>query len=190
MTDEPQTPEQRPDGRSDAEDERSGRRSALPRVAWSAAVPAVLAVIGAVLPWFAPTGSGQLAVRIPRAYCWQAGRIGFLAPVVLVGVAVVVLGPRLGWFAKDQPPRRLTRDGILLAAAGIVAAGVLALAWALLPASYTFPGGLSWQSLEQAGFDMQRGPQPGFVLSLVAAASAIVCGAVLVLEGRHEPGDG
>ena len=158
------------------------------RLAWLPAAPGALALVAAVLPWFAPTGAGVGRVRldIPRAFCWQAGRIGFLAPLVIVGVCVAVLGPRHGWFGKDQPPRTLRADGLLLAGAGVVAGAVLVATWYLLPASYTFSG-LTWDTLVAAGYAMHRGPQPGFWIAVVAAVAALGSGIALVLIDRRTP---
>src|SRR5689334_20802266 len=80
---------------------------------WLPATPAVLAVVAAVLPWFAPTGYGQGGgLQIAPAYCWQAGRIGFLAPLALVIAAVAVVGPRHGWFARGEL-RSYRHDGLV-----------------------------------------------------------------------------
>ena len=171
---------------TDGKVSRSRTGSAL---AWLPATFAVVALVGAALPWFAPTGTGRGArLDIPEAYCWQAGRIGFLAPLVLVVVALLVVGPRLGWFAKNQPARRLRRDGLLLAGAGLAAGIVLALTWVLLPKSYTFSG-LTWDALVGIGLDLRRGPQPGYFLTVAAAADAVVCGIVYLFAGRREASD-
>ena len=146
-------------------------------------MPGIVALVGAVLPWFAPTGRG---VSIPKAYCLQAGRVGFLAPLALIVAAVVVLGPRLGWFAKDQPTRRLDTDGLIMGGAGAAAAVVLGLAWVLLPSSYSFSG-TTWDRLNSSGRHLTRGPQLGFVISIVAAALGIVCGVALLMAGRRDP---
>ena len=165
---------------------RSRAGSAL---AWLPATFAVVALVGAALPWFAPTGTGRTGrLDIPEAHCWQAGRIGFLAPLILVVTALSIVGPRLGWFAKDQPARRLGRDGLLLIGAGIAAGAVLVLTWVLLPKSYTFSG-LTWDNLAAAGFDMRRAPQPGYFLTIAAAADAVVCGVVYLLAARREASD-
>lgn len=171
MTDEPTTPPNEPKPR-------------LPRVAWLAAAPAILALVGALLPWFAPTGTG---VSIPVAHSWQAGRIGFLAPLAIVGGGIAVLGPRLGLFSKGQPVRPLGRDGMAVLLSGALAAVVIVLAWFLLPASYTFSGGVSWDQLASAGHNLKREPQFGYFISIAAAVLAIGCGAALLVAGRREP---
>jgi hypothetical protein len=171
----------------DGEVSRGRPGSAL---AWLPATFAVVALVGAALPWFAPTGTGRSGrLSIPEAHCWQAGRIGFLAPLILVVTALSIVGPRLGWFAKDQPARRPGRDGLLLAGAGVAAGVVLLLTWVLLPRSYSFSG-LTWDNLAAAGFDMRRGPQPGYFLTIAAAADAVVCGVVYLLAARREASDG
>jgi hypothetical protein len=155
----------------------------LPRAAWLAAVPAVAALVSAVLPWFAPTGRG---VSIPKAYCLQAGRVGFLAPLAIIVAAVVVLGPRVGIFGKGQPTRRLDTDGLIIGGAGVAAAVVLGLTWLLLPTSYTFPG-KTWDQLNAEGAHLSRAPQAGYLISIAAAALAIVCGVLLLVAGRRDP---
>lgn len=147
---------------------------------------AVPALVGAALAWFAPTGSGQGGgLQIAPAYCWQAGRIGFLAPLALVIAAVAVLGPRHGWFAKGEP-RTYRHDGLVLLAGGVGAGVVLALTWWLLPKSYTFSAGLTWESLVSLGYRIARNPQPGYFVTIAAAADAIACAvADLVLAKRQ-----
>ncbi|HEY2298824.1 MAG TPA: hypothetical protein VGH43_13910 [Jatrophihabitans sp.] len=158
-------------------------------MAWLPASFAVVALVGAALPWFAPTGTGRSGrLHIPEAHCWQAGRIGFLAPLLLVLTALSIVGPRVGWFGRNQPPRRLGRDGWFLAGAGVVAGIVLLLTWLLLPKSYTFSG-LTWDNVAAAGFDMQRGPQPGYFLTIAAAGDAVVCGVVYLFAARREASD-
>jgi hypothetical protein len=149
------------------------------------AAPAVVAVVGAVLPWFAPMGR---RVSIPTAFCLQAGRIGFLAPLAIIGAALFVLGPRLGWTGKDRPGRSNEMDGLLIAGSGAVAGAVLVLTWYLLPSSYTFTAGLSWDKLNAAGHALHRGPQPGYFISIAAAVLAVGCGVLLVWTGRRESG--
>ena len=82
MSEEPET--SLADTRTDEHEQPDDRlRGSLDWLPVSLAVPAV---VGAVLPWFAPTGTGQGGgLQIAAAYCWQAGRIGFLAPLALGG---------------------------------------------------------------------------------------------------------
>jgi hypothetical protein len=156
------------------------------RIAWLLAVPAVLAALGAVLPWFAPSGTrnGVRAVDIPEAYCVQAGHVGFLAPLLLIVAGVALLGPRLR--RTDPPVRPLETDGWIMLGSGVAAVILLVVTWYLLPSSYTFTGGLSWDALERAGFELRRGPQVGYFVTIAAALLAIGCGATLVLVGRRE----
>lgn len=167
-----------------------GQKARGAALGWLPAGPAVLALVGAALPWFAPTGQGRGhnggRLDIPQAFCWQAGRVGYLAPLLLVIVAVSILGPRHGWFGRAAPPRTFTRDGWLLVVVGLAAAAVLGLCWVLLPKSYSF-GGLSWDSLVAVGYRLDRNPQPGFALSAAAALAAVVCGGVYLLAARREP---
>lgn len=166
---------------------RIGLRGSLD---WLPATPAVLAALGAALAWFAPTGAGQGGgLQIAPAYCWQAGRIGFLAPVVLVLTAISVVGPRHGWFARGQV-RTYRHDGVLLLAGGVGAGAVLALTWWLLPKSYTFSAGLTWDSLVSLGYHISRNPQPGYFVTIAAAVAAIVCGiGYLVVAKRAAPAE-
>jgi hypothetical protein len=161
----------------------SSSRPTARAVTWLCAAPAAVALVGAVLPWFAPTGR---RVSLPTAYCLQAGRIGFLAPLAIIGVAVAVLGRRLGWTRTDRPLRSRETDGLLIAGSGAVAGIVLVVTWYLLPSSYTFTAGLSWDQLNSGGHALTRGPQPGYFISIGAAVLAVACGALLVWTGRRE----
>lgn len=174
MTEEPDPPEPSQNDRpGESAQHDNPLRGSLD---WLPATPGVLAAIGAALTWFAPTGAGQGGgLEIAAAYCWQAGRIGFLAPLVLVITAIAVVGPRHGWFARGEP-RTYRRDGVLLVASGVSAGAVLALTWWLLPKSYTFSEGLTWDTLVAAGYHIARNPQPGYFVTIVAAAAAFVCG--------------
>lgn len=93
---------------------------------------------------------------IPKAYCLQAGRIGFLAPLALLLGAVAILGPRLGRSSRGRPLRRVDTDGYLLGGLGIAAGLVLAAAWYFLPASYTFSGGIGWDGLRTLGYVLRK----------------------------------
>lgn len=155
---------------------------------WLPASPAVVALVGAALPWFAPTGHGPHGrLAIPQAFCWQAGRIGYFAPLLLVIAAVSIVGPRHGWFGRSAPARTFTRDGRLLVLAGLAAGAVLVLTWVLLPKSYTFGGGLTWDLIASLGYRLSRNPQPGYFLAAAAALDAVVCGAIYLAAGRREP---
>lgn len=182
MADDPSTP---PEDADSADD--SGTRR--PRIVWLAVPPAIVALMGGVLPWFAPTGrkGGSTAVDIPAAHSWQAGRIGFLAPLAVIGVAICVLGPRLAPSDDTAPPRPLGRDGMAFVIAGIAALAVLGIAWYFLPASYQFSDGRTWATLQHDGVTMRRGPQPGYFLTIAAALVAMGCGTALVVAGRREP---
>jgi hypothetical protein len=153
---------------------------------WLPLTPAVPAVIGAALPWFSPTGAGQGgALAISPAYCWQAGRVGFLAPLVLIIAALAIVGPRHGWFARNEE-RTYRHDGVVLAATGVGAGLILALTWWLLPRSYTFSAGLTWDSLVSLGYRIARNPQPGYFVTIFAAFDAVVCGVVYLVVGRQQ----
>jgi hypothetical protein len=176
---EPASPDTTPDEHAQPGDRLRGSLDWLP------ATPAVLALVGAALPWFAPTGAGQGGgLQIAAAYCWQAGRIGFLAPLVLLIAAVAVVGPRQGWFAKGEA-RTYRHDAVLLIAAGAAAGVVLALTWWLLPKSYTFSAGLTWDSLVSLGYHIARNPQPGYFVTIVGAADAVVCGIGYLVAARR-----
>jgi hypothetical protein len=182
MADDPITPPED----VDPDDDLGTRR---PRVVWLAVPPAIIALVGGLLPWFAPTGTkgGSTAVDIPAAYSWQSGRIGFLAPLTVIGVAICVLGPRLAPSGESTPARPLGRDGMAFVIGGIAALAVLGIAWYFLPASYLFSDGRTWTTLQHEGITMRRGPQPGYFVTIAAAVAAIGCGAALVVAGRREP---
>jgi hypothetical protein len=153
---------------------------------WLPASPALVAVIGAALPWFAPGGYGTGGrAHLAEAYCWAAGRVGFLAPLALVLVGVAIVGRRHGWFGKNQQPRSYQYDGVLLIVAGLFAGAMLLAAWTLLPRSYTISG-LTWQNLVDRGVHLSRNPQPAYFLTIAAAADAVLCGIVYYLYGRRE----
>ena len=163
-----------------------GQREAA--LSWLPASAALVALVGVALPWFAPSGQGRHGrLDIPEAYCWQAGRVGYLAPLLLVIVAVSIVGPRHGWFGRTGPERTFTRDGWLLVVAGLTAGGVVGLTWVLLPKSYTFGIGLSWDSLVASGYRLSRHPQPGYFLTAAAALDAVVCGGIYLAAARREP---
>lgn len=157
---------------------------------WLPASPAVVALAGAVLPWFAPIGRRRnSSLAIPSAFSWQAGRIGYFAPLLLIIAAAAILGGRHGWFGQNAPRRTYTRDGWYLIAVGLAAGAVLALTWLLLPKSYTFTAGLSWNDLASLGYRLRRNPQPGYFLAIAAAADAVACGVVYLTVARRESRD-
>jgi hypothetical protein len=184
---QPARPDTTPDERGPDEPAQHGNRLGG-WLDWLPATPAILALAGAVLPWFAPTGAGQGGgLQIAAAYCWQAGRIGFLAPLVLLIAAVAVVGPRQGWFAKGEV-RTYRHDATLLIAAGAAAGVVLALTWWLLPKSYTFSAGLTWDSLVSLGYHIARNPQPGYFVTIVGAVDAVACGIVYLVTASRRAG--
>lgn len=168
-----------------ADEGRSGGTPrALDRLPLAAAL---VAAVGAAFPWFAPAGAGAGGRRaqLAQAYCWQAGRIGFLAPLVVVMAVLAVVGRRHGWFGGNLPKRSYRRDGALLAATGILAGLILLATWLLLPRSYTISG-LTWQNLADQGVRLRRNPQPAYFATIAAAAAAVGCGIVYHLAGRRE----
>jgi hypothetical protein len=177
-----------PDATAPDEPARTGPKPGKRRVGsleWLPLTPAVPAVVGAALPWFSPTGAGEGgALAISPAYCWQAGRVGFLAPLVLVIAALAIVGPRHGWFARNEQ-RTYRHDGVVLATTGVGAGVILALTWWLLPRSYTFSAGLTWDSLVSLGYHISRNPQPGYFVTILAALDAVVCGIVYLLVARR-----
>ena len=187
MTEAPDPPATDPTPDAPAADEPAKPNNRLAAsLEWLPLTPAVPAVVGAALPWFAPTGAGQSGdLAISPAYCWQAGRIGFLAPLVLIIAAVAIIGPRRGWYAKDQQ-RTYGHDGVVLAATGLGAGVILGLTWWLLPKSYTFSAGLTWDSLVSLGYHIARNPQPGYFVTILAVLDAVVCGVVYVVVGRKK----
>jgi len=168
-----------------------------PVVGWLVPVAALLAVIGAFTPWFDPSGSmhGQTVLQAQdKLYSWKDGRIGLLAPIVLVILAVGVVN-----LLRGSAPTRFTRGsshpvvsagrGVLIA--GVVAAVCLVVAWFLVPGQYDdvpSDAGGSWSGAEKMGIDMSRGPQIGYWLTVVGTALAIVTGILMmVLKGKETP---
>lgn len=165
---------------------RPGAAQLTYALTWLPASPALVAAVGAAFPWFAPGGAGTGGrAQLPVAYCWAAGRIGFLAPLVLVLTGVAIVGRRQGWFGSNQQPPSYRRDGLALIAAGLFAGAILLATWLLLPRSYNISG-LTWQNLVDRGVHLTRNPQPAYFLTIAAAADALGCGVVYCFYGRRE----
>lgn len=160
-----------------------------PPVAWLIPLAALLAVIGAVTPWFAPEGSyqGHLIVQGDNLYSWKDGKIGLLPPILLVILAIGVTGLLLGRsparFNKGShgPVTSAARSALVMGAISVVAVVV---AWFLVTTQYHFsgPGGssYSWDDVTSKGVDMSRSPQIGYFLTLAAAILALVAGALML----------
>jgi hypothetical protein len=158
---------------------------AVPSLAWLIPAAAVLAVIGAVTPWFRPQGTfGGQTQQFANFYSWRDGRIGLLAPLALVALSISVVnlmrgGTRSRFASAPNPVRTL---GTYAAIAGAASAGSLVLGWVLLPSQYHVRVNglaLSWNGLRLLGVEVSRSPQLGFYLTAAAAALAVVGGLLL-----------
>lgn len=159
-----------------------------PAVAWLIPAAAVLAVVGVFTPWFSPTGTyhGHLVLRAESAlYSWKDGKIGLLAPILLViaglGVAGLMRGKVVSRFERGAhgPVAAAARNSMIVGVVSLVAAGI---AWFLVPNQFdNIPSdaGGSWDGAAQMGIDMSRGPQVGYWLTIVAALLSIVGGALM-----------
>lgn len=166
---------------------------AVPPVAWVIPPAAVLAVIGAVTPWFRPHGQVRgLSRDYDALYSIRDGKIGVIAPIALVvlalGVVNLMRGKVRGRLAASADPIRTTAKYAL--GAGLAALVCLVIAWFLVASQYKFAltdgETLSFEDyrsrLEQLGGSLSRGPQPGYWLTLAGAVLAIVAGLVLLVQ--------
>lgn len=166
-------------------------RTRLPGIAWLLPVAALLAVLGAAIPWFRPRGSyAGRTETFSALYSWRDGRIGLLAPLLLLVLAVhatsVLAGGRpRGRFARSSDPVRATGNAALLA--GLVSGVCLVIAWFLVRTQYHFTVAgqdYSWSRVEALGISLTPGPQPGFLLTVVAALLAVVAGVAIRAAAR------
>jgi hypothetical protein len=167
-----------------------------PPIAWLVPLAALLAVIGAFLPWFhgnvSVPGRGSRSFQ-DSLYSYADGRIGLLPPITLVVLSISVIG-----LLRGKTPRRFTRGSsgpVVSAARGALIIGGVSLvcviiAWFLVPTQYKFTEQgqkVSWNDeldrLHAAGVDasFSRGPQVGYFLTIAAAVLAVVAGALMLL---------
>jgi hypothetical protein len=166
-----------------------------PPVAWLIPLAALLAVIGAFTPWFRPEASrgGQTVHAKDALYSWKDGKIGLVAPIILVILAISVIGllqgKARGRFASGPDPVRSVAKYCI--GAGVVSLVCLLIAWFLVTSQYKFGDGRSWDQYEKAlrdvGATLSRGPQIGYWLTLVAGVLAIVGGVLTLLAAKPVP---
>ncbi|GAB2486046.1 hypothetical protein [Jatrophihabitans fulvus] len=176
-----------------------------PPAGWLVPLAAVLGVIGVFTPWFKPQVSGTVngqsqsgdAVQ-DALYSWKEGKLGLIAPIVLVLVAIGVVGLLTG---KKSRFHRGSTSPVVNGARGAIIAGVVAIvavvvSYFLLPSQYTFTDGAreySWdeairrfESLGAKDVELSQGPQIGFWLTVAAGVIAII-GGILMLVTRSKP---
>jgi hypothetical protein len=160
-----------------------------PAVVWLVPIAAVLAVIGVVTPWFDPSGTykGKTVLHAAdKLYSWKDGKIGLVAPILLVALAVSVVGLVRGRtntrFHRSADPVHAAAKGVLIA--GAVSLVCVTIAWFLVPQQFNnvpSDAGGSWDGAEKLGIDMTRGPQLGYWLTAAAAILTILAGIALFL---------
>ena len=167
-----------------------------PPIAWLVPLTALLAVVGAFLPWFhgraSVPGRGSTSFE-DSLYSYADGRIGLLPPIALVVLSISVIG-----LLRGKTPRRFTRGSsgpvVSAARAALIIGGVslvcVVIAWFLVPTQYKFTEQgqkVSWNDeldrLHAAGIDasFSRGPQLGYFLTIAAAVLALVAGALMLV---------
>lgn len=166
-----------------------------PTVAWIIPLAGVLALIGVFTPWFDPSGSfkGQKVLQAAdKLYSWKDGKIGLIAPILLVILAISVggllVGRSVSRFERGSAGPVVTAARAAMIA-GAVALGAAVIAWFLVPSQYdNIPSdaGGSWDGAGKLGIDMTRGPQIGYWLTIAAAVIALI-GGVLMLLMRTKP---
>jgi hypothetical protein len=166
----------------------------VPPVAWLIPLAALLAVIGVFTPWFKPhADKGGQSVGFDALYSFKDGKIGLVAPIALVVIALGVFslarGRVKGRLAGSADPIRLMAKYAL--GVGVVSLVCLLIAWFLVTTQYKFElngSEYSWSDFEAklktAGATLSRGPQIGYWLTLVGALLAIVAGVVLLVQAK------
>lgn len=164
-----------------------------PPAAWLLPLAALLAIIGAVTPWFRPQVSirGRTIQAQDTLYSIKDGKIGIIAPIVLTVLAFMAIGLLRGKVrgrlaGASDPVRSVGKYAVI---AGVVSAVCLLIAWFLVTTQYKF-GGASWSDFEKqvnaAGGSLGRGPQVGYWLTAAAALVAIAGGVVMLLQAKSE----
>jgi hypothetical protein len=153
---------------------------------------ALLALVGAVTPWFAPVGTVN-DVRVLQAehalYSWKDGRLGLIAPIALtilgIGVIALMRGRTSGRFRRSDSP--LSSAGNRALWVSLISAGGLGASWEFVTHQYRPPvdNGGSWDGAQQMGIAMSRNPQVGFYLTAAAVVLALVGGIALKSAGRR-----
>jgi len=178
-----------------------------PAVAWLVPIAALFALIGMFVPWFKAkatlTGGGQTTHHtFDGLYSFKDGKLGLLAPILLVILAIGVVGLLVG-----KAPARFSRGGGHPVASagkaslivGAVSLVCVVIAWFLVKSQYKFKdGGISYswdnyiKAAKDAGFklELSRGPQVGYFLTIAAAVLAIVAGVLMILAARRASGAG
>jgi hypothetical protein len=167
-----------------------------PPVTWLLPLASLLAVIGAVTPWFRPHGeAGGTSKDFDNLYSFKDGKIGLVAPIVLIVIAVMAFGLLRGKVSgrlssASDPVRAVAKYAII---AGVVSAVCLLIAWFLVTTQYKFEldgSELSWNDFESklkaVGGSLSRGPQIGYWLTAAAALVAIVGGVLMMLTTRSD----
>lgn len=179
----------------------TSRAVSVPVVAWLVPVAALLAVVGAVTPWFKAKATASAAGQsihhtFDGLYSFKDGKIGLLAPVLLVIIAIGVVGLLIG-----RSPARFGRNSanpVASAGKAAIVAGALSLvcviiAWFLVKTQYKFKDNgksYSWDDYIKLAKDsgvkleLSRGPQIGYFLTIAAGLVAIIAGVLMVLAAR------
>lgn len=172
-----------------------------PQVAWLIPLAALLAVIGAFTPWFKAKGTASAAGQtihhtFDGLYSFKDGKIGLLAPILLVILAIGVVGLLLG-----RAPARFSRGsthpvsyaGKVAIVAGVITLVCTIVAWFLVKTQYKFNEAghkYSWDDYIKAAkaagvkLELSRGPQIGYFLTIAAGVVAIIGGLLMVLSAR------
>jgi hypothetical protein len=179
----------------------SGVAVKAPAVGWLVPLAALLAVIGAATPWFRPAGTltvGSQTIHhtFDALYSFKDGKIGLLAVILLVVLAIGVIGLLTG-----RTPARFNKGAHPVASAGKAAVAIgavtvvcMVIAWFLEKTQYRFKDGgrtFSWDGYikfaKQQGAELtiSRGPQLGFWLTAAAGIVAIVAGQLMILSARQ-----
>jgi hypothetical protein len=165
-----------------------------PPIAWLIPLAALLSVIGVFTPWFTPHGQiGRYSQNFDSLYSFKDGKIGLIAPIALVVLAVTVIGllrgKVRGRLAGSADPVRSA--GKYAIGVGIVALVCLVIAWFLVTTQYKFTLAgteYSWNDFEakvkQAGGTLSRGPGIGFWLTLVGGLLAVIAGVVMLMQAK------
>ncbi len=165
-----------------------------PTVTWLLPAAALLALIGALTPWFTPHGqAGGVSKDFDSLYSFNDGKIGLVVPIANVVVAIMAIGLLQGrtrgrLSSAPDPVRSVARYAII---AGAVSALCLVIAWFFVTSQYKFELNgteLSWDDfaarLKAAGGSLTKGPQIGYWLSAAAAVVAIVGGLLIMVQTK------